>query len=275
MGNSLLQSGTSIGAILTPLILSWLLTEELGSWRFAFQVVGAVGALWVVAWIPIAPATMAAPSAKQGPASAWWRVLCDRRMLVILAVVALINTTFQLFRAWLPKFLQEGRGYSESETLYFTSLWFVATDIGCLGAGAIAVWLARKGLSVRRARLATFSLCAILCLATLAIPWLPHGWLLLTALLISGAGALGVFPLYHAFTQDVSHEHQGKITGIAGVAAWAFSPVAHRLFGRYIDQHHSFDLGLAAAGCLPLAAFVMLAMFWPRGGPGEGEVNLH
>jgi MFS family permease len=268
MGNSLLQSGTSIGAIVTPLILSWLLTDELGSWRYAFQVIGGVGAFWVVAWIPVAPSY-----AKSGPtnsrdnagnSNAWWRLLLDRRMLIILAVVALINTTFQMFRAWLPKFLQEGRDYSEVQALYFNSLWFVATDVGCLGAGAIALWLARRGQSVVRARLVTFFACAAMCLATLGLPWLGEGWLLLAALLVAGAGALGVFPLYHAFTQDVSGEHQGKVTGIAGVAAWAFSPLAHRSFGQYIDEYHSFDLGLAAAGCLPLVAFVLLAAFWPR-----------
>src|SRR5918996_2978068 len=37
MGNSVLQSGTSIGAIATPLIMTWLLTAELGSWRLPFQ----------------------------------------------------------------------------------------------------------------------------------------------------------------------------------------------------------------------------------------------
>jgi MFS family permease len=185
-------------------------------------------------------------------------------MLIILAVVALINTTWQMLRAWLPKFLQEGRGYGEDAALYFNSLWFAVTDIGCLGAGALAVWLARGGRSVVRARLITFLACAVMCLATFALPWLPHGWLLLAALLVAGAGALGVFPIYHAFTQDISHEHQGKITGIAGVAAWAFSPLAHRLFGQHIDRTQSFDQGLALASCLPLVAFLLLVFLWPR-----------
>ncbi len=223
------------------------------------------GALWAVAWIALAPSELPAhASEKPEAAIGWWRILFDRRMLVILTVVALINTTWQMLRAWLPKFLQEGRGFEEGETLLFNSVWFVATDIGCLGAGAVALWLARRGQSVVRARLLTFLACALMCLATLAIPWLPQGWLLLATLLIAGAGALGVFPLYHAFTQDVSHHHQGKVTGIAGVAAWAFSPVAHRLFGRHIDETQSFDQGLVVAGCLPLLAFFVLAFFWPR-----------
>ncbi|MCI0333931.1 MAG: MFS transporter [Planctomycetes bacterium] len=266
MGNGVLQSGTSIGAIATPLIMSQLLTDDIASWRLPFQVIGAVGALWVIAWIVTGPrdASLSA-SVNEGAASGpWWRVLLDRRMLIILAVVALINTTWQLLRAWLPKFLQEGRGYAEYETLYFNSVWFAATDVGCLGAGAVALWLARRGRSVLQARLLTFFACALMCLLTMAVPWLSSGWLLLGLLLVAGAGALGVFPIYHAFTQDISHDHQGKVTGIAGVAAWAFSPFAQRLFGRHVDETHSFDQGLAVAGCLPLVACLLLIALWPR-----------
>ena len=35
MGNGVLQSGTSIGAIATPLIMSWLLTDELSQLAIA------------------------------------------------------------------------------------------------------------------------------------------------------------------------------------------------------------------------------------------------
>jgi MFS family permease len=110
----------------------------------------------------------------------------------------------------------------------------------------------------------TFFACALMAMATVSVPWLPASWLLLAVLLIAGAGALGVFPIYHAFTQDLSQQHQGKVTGVAGVAAWAFSPLAQQLFGRHIDATHSFDQGIAIAGCLPMAACLLLFLFWPR-----------
>ncbi len=266
MGNSVLQSGTSIGAIATPLIMTQLLTDNVASWRLPFQAVGAVGVLWVIAWIATGPRDESAAASIDGRDDSvrWWKILLDRRMLIILVVVALINTTWQLLRAWLPKFLQEGRGYGEFEALYFNSVWFAATDVGCLGAGAVALWIARHGRPVFQARLLTFLACALMCLLMVTLPWLQHGWLLLMLLLIAGAGALGVFPIYHAFTQDLSHRHQGKITGIAGVAAWAFSPLAQRMFGRHVDETQSFDQGLALAGCLPMIALLLLAVGWPR-----------
>src|SRR4051812_22121736 len=53
MGNGVLQSGASIGAIATPLIMSAMLTSQLESWRMPFQVVGAAGLLWVVFWLAL------------------------------------------------------------------------------------------------------------------------------------------------------------------------------------------------------------------------------
>jgi ACS family hexuronate transporter-like MFS transporter len=262
MGNGLLQSGASIGAIVTPLIMRVLLTEQLDSWRLAFQVVGAIGILWVPFWLWLVRAIDLPPAALER--SSAWTELFTRRMIVVLVVVALINTTWQVFRAWLPKFLIEGRGYAEAQALYFNSMFFVASDIGCIGAGALALWLAKKAMHVHRSRMVVFITCALIAASSLLIPLLPKGWLLLTVLLLVAAGSLGVFPIYHALTQDISAHHQGKVTGIAGVAAWALPSTAQKFFGRLIDHTGSFDAGLAIAGCLPLIAFAVLALFWNK-----------
>jgi MFS family permease len=265
MGNSLLQSGTSIGAIITPLIMRVLLTPELGSWRPAFQIVGAVGLIWIIAWFAMVRKTELGAAPIIAPGAKRWdglrEVLFSRRMMVVIVVVALINTSWQLLRAWLPKFLQEGRGYAESEVLYFTSVFYVATDVGVLGAGALTLWLHRRGASVFNSRCVGFLGCAVLAALALFVMVLPKSWLLLAVLLFVGAGALGVFGIYHAFTQDLTRTHQGMVTGVAGVAAWSLSP-AHKYFGRLVDNTGSFDLGFAIAGCLPLAALICIWLFW-------------
>jgi MFS transporter, ACS family, hexuronate transporter len=177
MGNSVLQSGTSIGAIVTPLIMRVLLTPEPGSWRIAFQVVGAVGLLWIVAWFAMIRKgeleVIATPTPESKPSKTVREVLLSRRMFVVLIVVALINTSWQLLRAWLPKFLQEGRGYAENEVLYFTSVFYVATDVGVLGAGALTLWLGRRGVPVFNARCIGFLCCAVMAALALLVMVLP------------------------------------------------------------------------------------------------------
>ena len=262
MGNGLLQSGTSIGAVLAPLIMLSLLTEQAGSWRPAFAIVGGIGAMWVVAWFAAVRACDLPRPMRKRTDFPSWKLLLQRRMIIVLVVVCLINTAWQLFRAWLHLFLEEGRGYTEQQTLLFNSAWFVATDVGCLGVGVAVLGLCSMGLTVTRARQIMFSVCAGMCLTLIALPLLPKGWLLLIVLLISGAGALGVFPLYHAFTQDISERHQGKITGVAGVTAWFLVPPTQKLFGRLVDSTGSYDAGLAAAACLPAVAALILWAFW-------------
>lgn len=52
LGNSVLQSGTAIGAMVTPLIIKAMVDEKItGSWRPAFQIVAAVGVGWVILWL--------------------------------------------------------------------------------------------------------------------------------------------------------------------------------------------------------------------------------
>ena len=266
LGNGLLQSGASVGAIITPLIMKELMTNDLGTWRLPFKVIGAIGLLWIVPWLVVLRGSdlrVASEGVRQ-TTSSFRSVIFSRQMMIVFFVIACINTTWQILRAWLPKILQEGRGYSEVHALNYNSAWFAATDIGCLGAGALAVWLARRHLSVHAARVMVFAFCGLLCAMCVLVPWLGKGWLLLFVLALAGAGALGVFPLYHAFTQDISGEHQGKITGVAGVAAWLIPAQIQKLFGMLADRTGSFDLGLALAGFLPILAVIPLWLFWQR-----------
>ena len=53
LGNSILQSGASLGAIFTPLILRVMVAGNAaaGAWRPAFMLVGALGIVWIIAWL--------------------------------------------------------------------------------------------------------------------------------------------------------------------------------------------------------------------------------
>src|SRR5205085_9633014 len=124
-----------------------------------FMVVGAIGLLWVVFWLAmVRPRDLSAtPAEEPYSTSNLWKAIFSRRMLIIFVVIALINTGWQTMRAWLPKYLLEGWGYTEAVTLNFTSAFYIATDLGVIAAGALTLWLvSKRKLTVTRSRIAAF-----------------------------------------------------------------------------------------------------------------------
>lgn len=276
LGNSVLQSGASIGAIITPLVMTFMVAgrTEPGVWRKPFLVIGAVGVVWVLAWfVLLKERDFAEPNAECGtrnaepaPASAadanFLAVFTDRRFWALVVVVAAINVCWQIVRAWLPKFLIEGKGYPEADALKFNSLYYIATDIGCLAAGAAALWLVKRGWEVHRSRATVFGVCALLTSLTALAAHLPRGWPLLGVLLVVAAASLGLFPCYYSFSQELSTKHQGKVTGILGTVAWATSSPCQKLFGWLADETKSFNEGIALAGLAPLLGYAALIILW-------------
>lgn len=272
-GNSILQSGASIGAIITPFIVMALAGDPKidDGWRPPFLVIGAVGIIWVVLWFTtIPPSGLTNPTSAETKSSSSFSLqwlfdfFKDPKFWALAFVVLSINTSWQLIRAWLPKFLQQGRGYSENETLAFTSLYYVFTDVGCLLAGAAVLTMSRSGINVHRSRLIVFTVCAVVCTLTIAASMLPKGFLLLGTLLIIGSATLGLFPCYYSFSQELNVKHIGKASGVLSAIGWLVSAPTHKWFGRLADQSKSYDVGIMLVGLAPLIGVLAMWILWRK-----------
>ena len=124
-----------------------------------------------------------------------------------------INLCWQYFRAWMPGMLREQYAYSQREVQYFSMAYYVATDVGCLAIGFLIKWLTTRGVSVHGARMATFLACSLLTSLCMVAAFLPASWLLLFTLLLIGFGSLGQFPIYYAFSQELSAQTNGEDHG--------------------------------------------------------------
>lgn len=268
MGNSILQSGASIGAVITPQVMKLLLTEEPGSWRATFIVVGAVGLLWVVVWfLSIRPReleqTRAGTPHKHLPGLG--EILSGGRFWAVALLILGAQTVWHIYRVWLMKFLQTGRGYEEKAALDFTSIYFIATDIGCILAGVMSLWLIRRrGSSPHEARRTVYTCACFLTSLSVGIPFLEKGWPLLVVLLLIGAGALALFPCYYSFVQELSTTHVGRLTGLLSLWVWALTSPMHSLFGLLVDRSQSYDLGFVVAGLAPWLGVFALKFLWRR-----------
>lgn len=276
LGNSLLQSGGALGAIITPLVIRGMVGDDTsaGAWRQPFLVVGGVGLAWVAGWLAtMRPADLIARTDEgDGPAepatatgNPWWEAcIANRRFWALVPMVVCINITWHLLRAWLPKFLQQGRGATEAESLFFNALYYGAADVGCIAAGAVSLGLARRGMEVHRSRLFVVAVCAALAALTTLAAVLPRGIAMYATLLVVGAGAMGLFPCYYSLAQEVSTRHLGKATGLLAALGWLVASPMQKAFGRVVDRTGSFDTGLALVGLVPAAALALLVVIWPR-----------
>ena len=290
-GNSLFQSGTALGAVVTPLLVLFLLrwadpgeahraavmavtggTYEVVSgapantWQFPFRVIGSLGVVWVVLWVVTVPRRMladaSAPAADAGGAR-FAAVFRDARFWALLVMVVATNVTWHGYRTWLPLYLQKQRGYSEFEMSRFTTLYYLVADIGSWTVGLGTLLLCRRGVGVHAGRTLAFSACAGLTLCGAAVPFLPDGVQLQAALLAVAFGGLGLFPTYFALSQELSAKHQGKVTGTLGASAHVALALVYPVEGWWIDRTKSYETVLGAVGFAPLVALGVMLWLWP------------
>ncbi len=292
LGNSLFQSGTALGAVITPLIVLALLRSAdpgepqrhaimavtggtyaavtdapTDTWMYPFRVIGSLGVVWVVLWFVTVPHALlrqgkgSQPTADDGIAH-FRDVFRDVRFWVLLALTVSINITWHGYRTWLPLYLQEQRGFNEAEMSRFTTVYYLVADVGSWTVGGVTLILCRRGMGVHRSRVLAYGVCASLALTALAVPFLPDGWPLYTALLMIAFGAMGLFPTYFALSQELSAVHQGKVSGTLGMCAHGSLALIYPLEGLLNDVTKSYEIVLGAIGVAPMLAFLLLVGKW-------------
>jgi hypothetical protein len=196
-----------------------------------------------------------------------------RRFCVLVVLVVTINFTWHFFRAWLPLFLQEEHGFSESGMYGFNSAYYVAADLGSLTAGFASLGLARRGLSVHASRVRVFVACSLGTALSVAAAVVRQDWLLMALLLLIAFAALGLFPIYYSFSQELTTRHQGKVTGALGCITWMATYVFQAAVGEAVEAMRSYSLGVAVAGLAPLVGVAALVLFWGQAAPVTEKEN--
>ena len=278
-GNSVLQSGASVGAVVTPLLVAAIYRWDPENWRLTFFVAGGFGLPWVVWWLAsVNEADVRRPVIQTDESGAgqgqerelqevpFLHLFLSRRWWLLLAVIVSINTFWHYVRVWLPVTLEKDHHYSHEFTAYFTSLYYAATFFGSLAAGSLTAGLTRQGWNVHRSRMAAFLIFGILSSFSIPAALMLRGNALLVTLLFVGFGSLGLFPIYYSLNQELSARNQGKVGGTLSFATWGILFFVHDWVGSVVKQDPSLRPYLfAATGCGPILAFTLLALFWiPR-----------
>ena len=274
--NGLLQSGASIGAVITPLLVLLVHQVDPTKWRFSFLIVGVVGIPWALVWLwLVKPADMNRAVIQTDEYSndvghqhelveqPLRLIFCSRRWWLLLLTAICINTVWHFIRVWMTDWLENYHGYSHAFTTSFTSVYFLFTFFGALASGALISWLARRGWNVHQARMTTFLAFSLLTCLVVPAALLPTGPILLICLLFVAFGSLGLFPVFYSLSQELSAKHQGKIAGSLGFYTWLTLSGFHEAVGQIVSTRPEMRTTIfCCVGVAPLIAYVALKFGW-------------
>jgi ACS family hexuronate transporter-like MFS transporter len=148
--NGLVNAGASVGAIIAPPAVMWIVVRH--GWRSAFVATGALGFIWLAAWLAIyrvPPLTEA--TAKQERAS-WASLLRYQQTWGLLLGRFLSDPVWWFYLFWLPKYLVEKRGFTIVEMGMLAWMPYLSADIGAIFGGLFSGYLIKRGWTVLGAR---------------------------------------------------------------------------------------------------------------------------
>lgn len=250
-GVALAYSGGSLGAILTPIIVTPIALRW--GWRGAFLFTGLIGGAWLLLWAFVGrrvPRQPRAVSAKRSPRPS----LRHPALWAFVSAYALgaLPLAFVLYASAI--YLGRVRGVSQAQL--GTLLWLppVGWEIGYFFWG----WVADRFGPLRGTQSRVlFTLLAALSLPLALVPRISNEWLFMLALLFSMFVAAGFIMLSISYaTEAFSTDASGLIAG-AGAGAWSaavavFMPYIGRLFdaGR-------FDFAFVVSAAVPTAGWLL------------------
>lgn len=267
----LFNAGSNVGAILAALTVP--LVAELFGWRGAFMVAGALGAVWVSAWLPAyrRPEDHSRVTREElawiqsdkhidfKPQSAAFA--SGRRRIVIALCVArgLTDPVWSFLLFWSPDFFARQFGLSlRGLALPIVGIYFAA-DIGGIVGGLFSSRLIGRGVEASRARLIVMLGAAILTSTLFLAPRTP---VVSIAALLMALGALAhqawsanVF----ALTSDrIAYTSVGTVVGLTGAVGALGGTAMAGSVGYLLDRGIGYKVICASMVFLYLTGWLVL-----------------
>ena len=279
------NSGTNIGAILTP-ITAGVIYTYLG-WRWAFFVVGAIGFIWLAFWLALyrkpedhprcSPAELA--YIRSDPQEAveripWAELLPHRQTWAFALGKFCIDPIWWFYLFWITGFLQ--RTYKltlQQASLPLAALYTIAT-VGSVGGGWISGAFIRRGASVNKARKLAMLICAVCVLPIVIAYHVQSLWMAVLIVGVAAASHQGFSANLFTITSDMFPKRAvASVTGIGGMAGAVGGMLFAKIVGYALQKTGSYMLPFLMAGSAYLVGLLLIHIFAPRLEPVHLEVE--
>ena len=216
----LFNSGSSVGAILTPLLVPWLSVRF--GWRMAFILTGSAGLAWIALWMALyrSPRRLTVPAGEKPPATRWASLLTYREVWAFALARFLTDPAWWILLFWVPKFLSARFGLSLTQLGVPLALVFSGAIGGSLFGGWLSSTLIQRGWTVNAARKSAILACALLVTPMLFCAQAPNVWTAVLILSLAAAGhngwAANLFAIFADLFPSAVVSSVAGITGFGG-----------------------------------------------------------
>jgi MFS transporter, ACS family, hexuronate transporter len=279
----LFNSGTNIGALVTPLVVPWI-TLQWG-WYWAFVATGALGFLWLALWAftyerhERHPRVGAAELAhiRSDPADVAtrvpWRTLLTHRQTWAFALGKfLTDPVWWLYLFWVPDFLHRNHGIDLSTMGPPLVAIYLIADIGSIGGGWLSSRLIQRGWTVNAGRKTAMLACALSVLPMVFASGAKDLWVAVGLISLAAAAHQGWSANLFTLVSDMfPRQAIGSVVGFGGMAGAVGGMLIAKVTGYILDATGSYVPIFLMAAFAYVVALGVIHLLVPRLDPATIE----
>jgi ACS family glucarate transporter-like MFS transporter len=275
-----------VGAALSPLII--VPVQRAYGWHAVFYLFGIIGIIWGIVWFfwfREDPAQMPGISEKEvmeieanrkikkvtQPLS-FGKLLRNKNLWALVMMYFLYMFGAYFFLSWLPKYLRQGRGFSESEMGFFSSMPFVLGAVGCFLGGYLSdIFVKRIGLKWGRRVIGLSGLLlAGSCMIAAALSANNHVAVVFLSLGLAFKDL--TLPVSWTVASEIGGKHAGAISGSMHMFGQIGSTIMTLGFGYIVSETHNWNLPIILIGVLVIGSGLLWLLIDAGKPVGEGEL---
>ncbi len=283
LATGIFNAGTNIGAIVTPLLVPFIVVDLAMGWRASFVIVGAATLLWLPAWWLLyshpranrrVTAQELAHIESDSPDSLtrmpWLTVLRMRETWAYALGKFLIDPIWWMFLFWLPDFLARTRGLDLRGFGPPIIAIYLASDVGSVAGGWLSSNLLKRGRSLASARKTAMLVCAVCALPVMFAAKVSGLWQAVALICLATAAHQGFSANLYTFPGDVfPRSAVGTVIGIGGMVGGIGGMLFAQYVGAVLQRVGDYTPIFIVAGCVYLVALLGVHLL----APGYRQVN--
>ncbi len=281
LATGIFNAGTSIGAMLTPVVVPWI--NARWGWRGAFLGIGALGFVWLVFWLLIYrkpeehPRVSSAelnyirsdPQAAAGKIK-WAALLPLRQTWAFVLGKFLTDPIWWFYLFWVPGFLQSQHGLALTRIGAPIVVIYLLSDVGSVAAGWLSSSMIKRGSTVNAARKIAMLICAIGVTPVVFAYRVESTWSAVFLIGLAAACHQGFSANLFTLTSDMFPARAvGSVVGIGGMAGAIGGLFIATVVGHVLQWTGSYRVPFLIAGSAYLLALVIIHALVPRMEPAR------